>query len=114
MTTITMRHTKGAFLVTGKDIEARTFGSRREAKNWCAGHYPGSPIIEIGPGAAKPPHLIFVPAWEARSLCDSSGRGHFVRHVISRGWWRSRDRICYRPNLQMGEMKRSPVNYRDG
>ena len=23
MTTITMRHTKGAFLVTGKDIEAR-------------------------------------------------------------------------------------------
>ena len=53
MTTITMRHTKGAFLVTGKDIEARTFGSRREAKEWCAGHYPGSPIKEIGRGAAK-------------------------------------------------------------
>ncbi len=50
MTTITMRHTKGAFVVTGKDIEARTFGSRREAKDWCAGHYPGSPIKEIGRG----------------------------------------------------------------
>ena len=55
MTTITMRHTKGAFLVTGKDIEARTFGSRREAKDWCADHYPGSPIKEIGRGAAKRP-----------------------------------------------------------
>jgi hypothetical protein len=40
MTTITMRHTKGAFLVTGKDIEARTFGSRREAKEWCAAINP--------------------------------------------------------------------------
>jgi hypothetical protein len=54
MTTITMRYTKGAFL-TGKDIEARTFGSRREAKDWCAGRYPGSPIREIGRDAAKPP-----------------------------------------------------------
>jgi hypothetical protein len=54
MTTITMRHTKGAFVVTGNDIEARTFGSRREAKDWCADHYPGSPIREIGRGAAKP------------------------------------------------------------
>ena len=44
MTTITMRYSKGAFLVTGKDIEARTFGARREAKDWCAGRYPGSPI----------------------------------------------------------------------
>jgi hypothetical protein len=51
MTTLTMRYTKGEFLVTGKDIEARTFGSRREAKDWCAGHYPGSPINEIS-GAA--------------------------------------------------------------
>jgi hypothetical protein len=42
MTTITMRHTKGAFVVTGNDIEARTFGSRREAKDWCADHYPFS------------------------------------------------------------------------
>jgi len=55
MTTITMRHTKGAFLVTGKDIEARTFGSRREAKDCCADHFPDSPIMEIGRGAAKPP-----------------------------------------------------------
>jgi hypothetical protein len=54
MTTITMRYAKGVFLVTGKDIEARTFESRREAKDWCADHYPGSPITEIGRSAAKP------------------------------------------------------------
>ncbi len=35
-------------LVTGKDIEARKLGSRREAKDWCADHYAGSPIKEIG------------------------------------------------------------------
>ena len=56
MTTITMRYTKGAFLVAGKDIEARTFGSRREAKDWCASHHPGSPIEEIGRDAGKPPN----------------------------------------------------------
>jgi hypothetical protein len=33
--TTTIRYTKGAFLVTGEDIEARTFASRREAKDWC-------------------------------------------------------------------------------
>ncbi len=55
MTTISMLHTKGAFLVTAKDIEPRTFASRREAKNWCAGHYPGSPIKEVGRGAATTP-----------------------------------------------------------
>ena len=55
MTTITMRYIRGAFLVTGKDIEARKFESRREAKDWCADQYPGSPIKEIGRGAAKRP-----------------------------------------------------------
>ena len=46
MTTITMRYIGEAFLATGKDIEARKFESR-EAKDWCASHYPGSPIHEI-------------------------------------------------------------------
>jgi hypothetical protein len=53
MTTITMRCIGGAFLVTGKDIEARNFESRREAKDWCASHYPGSPIHEIGADSSK-------------------------------------------------------------
>jgi hypothetical protein len=66
MTTITMRYTKGAFLVTGKDIEAQTFGSRREAKDWCGVHYPGSPIKEIGRDAAKPfPRNSRVPGHDA-------------------------------------------------
>jgi|tagenome__1003787_1003787.scaffolds.fasta_scaffold17417189_1 hypothetical protein len=53
MTTITMRYNKGTFLVTGEDIEARRFASRREAKDWCVKLYPGSPIHEIGADASK-------------------------------------------------------------
>ena len=53
MTTITMRYINGAFLVTGKDIEARKFESRREAKDWCVTHYSGSPIYEIGADSSK-------------------------------------------------------------
>jgi hypothetical protein len=30
-----VRYIRGAFLVPGKDIEARKFVSRREAKDWC-------------------------------------------------------------------------------
>ena len=52
MTTITMRYIWEAFLATGKDIEARKFESR-EAKDWCASHYPGSPIHEIGADSSK-------------------------------------------------------------
>jgi hypothetical protein len=53
MTTITMRYIGEAFLVSGKDIEARKFASRREAKDWCASRYPGSPIHEIGADSTK-------------------------------------------------------------
>jgi hypothetical protein len=52
MTTITMRYIGEAFLATGKDIEARKFESR-EAKDWCASHYPGSPIHDIGADSSK-------------------------------------------------------------
>ena len=52
MTTITIRYIGEAFLATGKDIEARKFESR-EAKDWCASHYPGSPIHEIGADSSK-------------------------------------------------------------
>jgi hypothetical protein len=40
--------------VTGPDIEPTRFKTRREAKDWCRAHYPGSPIKEIGP-IYKPP-----------------------------------------------------------
>jgi hypothetical protein len=50
MTTLTLRYIKGDdFVVTGPDIEPARFKTRREAKDWCAAHYPGSPIKEIGP-----------------------------------------------------------------
>ena len=54
MTTLTMRYIKGDFVVTGPDIEPTRFKTRREAKDWCVAHYPGSPIKEIGP-IYKPP-----------------------------------------------------------
>jgi hypothetical protein len=54
MTTLTMRYIKGDFVVTGPDIEPTRFKTRREAKDWCMTHHPGSPIKEIGP-IYKPP-----------------------------------------------------------
>ena len=53
MTTLTMRMIKGDFVVTGPDVEPMKFNSRREAKNRCAQHRPGSPIEETGPKRAK-------------------------------------------------------------
>ena len=55
MTTFTMRYSRGHFVVTGPDIEPRKFKSRREAKDWCAEHHPGSPIKVIGPDAGTRP-----------------------------------------------------------
>jgi hypothetical protein len=54
MTTLTMRLVKGDFIVTGPDVEPMKFKSRREAKDWCKTHRPGSPITEIGPGGQRP------------------------------------------------------------
>ena len=53
MTTLTLRRIKDDFLVTGPDIEPMKFNSRREAKDWCRTHYPGSPITEIGANRLK-------------------------------------------------------------
>ena len=52
MTTLTMRMIKLDFVVTGPDVEAMKFKSRREARDWCARQQPGSPIEEIGPKRA--------------------------------------------------------------
>ena len=62
MTTLTMRYLRGHFVVTAPDIEPVIFKSRREARDWCAEHHPGSPIREIGANsskrAAKPKHHV--------------------------------------------------------
>ena len=52
MTTLTMRRIKD-FIVTSPDIEPAKFKSRRDAKDWCAQHYPGSPIYEIGADSSR-------------------------------------------------------------
>jgi hypothetical protein len=49
MTTLTMRLVKGHFIVSGPDVEPMKFKSRREARDWCKTHHPGSPITEVGP-----------------------------------------------------------------
>jgi hypothetical protein len=53
MTTLTMRSMRGHFIVTAPDIEPVMFKSRREAKDWCAEHHPGSPIREVGANSSK-------------------------------------------------------------
>ena len=53
MTTLTMRLQRDHFTVTGPDIEPLKFTSRREGKEWCAEHHPGSPIKEFDADAAK-------------------------------------------------------------
>jgi hypothetical protein len=44
MTVLTMGYLQGHFVVSGPDIEPIKFKTRREARAWCARHYPGSPI----------------------------------------------------------------------
>jgi hypothetical protein len=51
MTTLTMRLIKGDFVVTGPDCRADD--SRREARDWCMTHHPGSPIREVGANSSK-------------------------------------------------------------
>jgi hypothetical protein len=53
MATLTLRRLRDDFLVTGPDIEPMKFRSRREAKDWCAKLYPGSPVTEIGANRSK-------------------------------------------------------------
>ena len=53
MTTITLRCINNHFVVTGPHIAPVKFEFRREAKDWCASHYPGSPIHEIGADSSK-------------------------------------------------------------
>ena len=47
MTILTMRREHGEFVVAGPDIEPVKFRTRREARDWCAWHYSGSPIKEV-------------------------------------------------------------------
>jgi len=53
MTTLTMRCMRGDFVVIGPDIEAHKFKSRREARDWCMTHHPGSPVEVIDADSAK-------------------------------------------------------------
>jgi hypothetical protein len=53
MTTLTLRRIKDEFIVTGSDVAPAKSKTRREAKDWCMTHYPGSPIKEIGADASE-------------------------------------------------------------
>ena len=62
---MTIRRIKGDFVVAAPDISPARFKPRREAKDWCLVHCPGSPIREVGadgrsrrdyrPGSGKKP-----------------------------------------------------------
>ena len=77
MTTLTLRYIKGDFVVTGPDIESARFKTRREAKDWCVAHYPGSPIKEIGP-IYKPPSA------ERRAVKRGLKGAHRAPHQFAR------------------------------
>jgi hypothetical protein len=53
MATLIFRRIKDHFVVTGPDIEAMRFTSRREAKDWCRSHHPRVPAVEIGRDDSK-------------------------------------------------------------
>jgi hypothetical protein len=69
MTTLTLRRIRDGFLVTGPDIAPAKFKTRREAKDWCANHYRGSSITEIGANRSK--RIVAVakgrPKWRAEN-----------------------------------------------
>jgi hypothetical protein len=72
MTTLTMRYMRGHFVVTAPDIEPLMFKSRREARDWCAEHHPGSPLREVSANLSKratkskAPKLVLVPERNGR------------------------------------------------
>jgi hypothetical protein len=67
MTTLTYATSRVTFVVTGPDIEPLRFKTRREAKDWCSTHYPGSLIKEIGP--------IYKPPQRGAMSGEARGRG---------------------------------------
>jgi hypothetical protein len=68
MTTFTMRRVGGDFVVTSPDVEPKKFKTRREAREWCTVHYPGSPIREIVPLRKRP------TGGERQAAADEQGR----------------------------------------
>jgi hypothetical protein len=53
MTTLTLRYSRGHFVVIGPDIDPHKFKSCRKARPVCMEHYPGSSIKEIGADATR-------------------------------------------------------------
>jgi hypothetical protein len=53
MTILTMRYSRGHFIVSAPGMEPVKFKTRREARDWCLRHHRGSPLKEIGADEAK-------------------------------------------------------------
>jgi hypothetical protein len=71
--------------MTGPDIAPMKFNSRREAKDWCKAHHPGSPITEIGPGGkrAAPKKAPARPGPVKREALGATGFGRKSAHFAS-------------------------------
>ena len=99
MTALTLRYIKGHFVVSGPDIEPTRFKTRREAKDWCVAHYPGSPIKEITD--LRSDFMSAAPAWwrprgartrkikATTSQRAHSAQSYFLRaeYISLRRWW---------------------------
>ena len=58
MAVLTLRRVRYHYVVTGPEIEPRTFETRAQARDWCYAKFRGSPIREEGPGGTtkrRPP-----------------------------------------------------------
>jgi hypothetical protein len=79
MTILTMRYTRGHFVVSAPGIEPVKFKTRREARDWCLRHHRGSPIKEIGADEAKRAARARAKArksrwpWNRRSISELAG-----------------------------------------
>jgi hypothetical protein len=65
MTTLTLRYSRGHFVVIGPDIDPHKFKSCRKARPVCMEHYPGSSIKEIGADATRQAAKA-KPVWRAK------------------------------------------------
>jgi hypothetical protein len=54
--------------------------SRREAKDWCASHYPGSPVTEIG--ADRSPRIVVAAPLSLRGVQEDTKHGQAISRLV--------------------------------
>ena len=65
---------------TSFDIQPMKFKSRREAKDWCASHYPGSHVTEIG--ADRSPRIVVAAPLSLRGVQEDTKHGQAISRLV--------------------------------